>query len=148
VTATPAAPPESLFTRDSRKLVWITLLCLFLQVLGQNWSAEPPLPGSTETERIGWVAFQARPWAGWVVLTVGIAVAAFVIGVARRGARRWDQDRVLALGLAGVVGVTALVWVLFLVQYEWAYWAVDHGVLHPFMLGDVSSVVERPENAG
>jgi hypothetical protein len=139
---------ESLFTRDARKLVWITLLCLFLQVLAQNWSAEPPLPGSRDTEVLGWVAFQARPWIGWAVLTAGSAVAGFVVGVARRGAPRWDQDRVLALGLAGVVGVTVLVWVLFLVQYEWAFWAVDHGVLHPFMLGDVSITVEHPSPAG
>lgn len=143
---------ESLFTRDARKLVWITLLCLVLQVLAQNWSAEPRLPGSTDDVSLGWVTFQARPWIGWVVLTVGFAVAGFVVGVARRGAPRcaprWDQDRMLALGLAGVVGVTVLVWVLFLVQYEWAFWAVDHGVLHPFMLGDVSIAVEYPSQDG
>lgn len=142
------APRESLFTRDARKLVWITLLCLFLQVLAQNWTAGPPLPGSTDDVSLGWVTFQARPWIGWIVLTAGSAVAGFVVGVARRGARRWDQDRVLALGLGGVIGVTALVWVLFLVQYEWAFWAVDHGVLHPFMLGDVSITVEYPSHDG
>lgn len=142
------APRESLFTRDARKLVWTTLLCLFLQVLAQNWSAAPRLPGSTDDVSLGWVTFQARPWIGWVLLTIGSAVAGFVVGVARRGARRWDQDRVLALGLGGVIGVTALVWVLFLVQYEWAFWAVDHGVLHPFMLGDVSITVEYPSHDG
>lgn len=148
MTARERAARESLFTRDSRKLVWITLLCLVLQVLGQNWSAEPLLPGSTDRVTLGSVAFQARPWVGWAVLTVAVAVAGFGVGVARRGARRWDQDRVLALGLAGVVGVTGLVWVLFLVQYEWAYWAVEHGMLHPFMLGDVSSSVQYPPQDG
>lgn len=148
MTAPHATPRESLFTRDSRKLVWVTALCLVLQVIGQNWSAEPRLPGSTDAVTLGQVSFQARPWIGWVVLTVGFAVAGFVVGIARRGARRWDQDRVLALGLAGVVGVTVLVWVLFIVQYEWAFWAVDHGILHPFMLGDVSSTVGYPSYDG
>lgn len=145
MTTTAAEPQgrETLFTKDTRKLVWITLLCLFLQVLGQNWSAGPLLPGSTADVSLGSVEFQARPWIGWVVLTIGFAVAGFVVGVARRGAARWDQDRVLALGLAGVVGVTVLVWVLFIVQYEWVYWAVAHGDLHPFTIGDVSSSVER-----
>ncbi|WP_144711385.1 hypothetical protein [Curtobacterium pusillum] len=143
---TPAEEPrtrESLFTTDSRKLVWITLLCLFLQVLAQNWSAGPPLPGSTDDRQLGFVQFGARPWIGWVLLSVGFAFAGFVVGVARRGASRWNQDRILALGLAGVVGVTVLVWVLFIVQYEWVYWAVAHGNLHPFTIGDVAWSIER-----
>ncbi|SFF51235.1 hypothetical protein [Curtobacterium sp. YR515] len=147
---TSAAEPrahESLFTKDARKLVWITLLCLFLQVLGQNWSAQPRLPGSTDVHELGFVQFEARPWIGWVLLTVGFAVAGFVVGVARRGAARWDQDRVLALGLAGVVGVTVLVWVLFIVQWQWVYWAVAHGDLHPFTIGDVSWSIQRLEGA-
>ncbi len=146
MTTTAAEPRgrETLFTTDARKLVWITLICLFLQAIGQNWSAAPLLPGSTPEASPGSVQFEARPWIGWVVLTLGFAVAGFVVGVARRGAARWDQDRVLALGLAGVVGVTVLVWVLFIVQYEWVYWAVAHGNLHPFTIGDVSSSIERP----
>ncbi|WP_439692852.1 hypothetical protein ACRQ4B_00910 [Curtobacterium sp. SP.BCo] len=147
---TPAAETptrESLFTRDARKLVWITLICLFLQVLAQNWSAGPLLPGSTAEETLGSVEFQARPWIGWVLLTIGFAVAGFVVGVARRGAARWDQDRVIALGLAGVLGVTVLVWVLFIVQYEWVYWAVAHGTLHPFTIGDVSWSIQRLDDA-
>ncbi|GGL01345.1 hypothetical protein JOE58_002189 [Curtobacterium luteum] len=145
VTEPPAQ--ESLFTKDARKLVWITLLCLFLQVPGQTWSADPQLPGSIDTHQLGFVQIEARPWIGWALVTTGFAVAGFVVGVARRGAARWDQDRVLALGLAGVVGVTALVWVLFIVQWQWVFWAVAHGDLHPFTIGDISSSVHRLEGA-
>jgi len=144
--AEPAAR-ETLFTKDARKLVWITLLCLFLQVLAQNWSATPPLPGSTDVHPLGSVQFEARPWIGWVLLTTCFAVAGFVVGVARRGAARWDQDRVLALGLAGVVGVTVLVWVVYFVQWQWVFWAVAHGNLHPFTIGDVSWSVHRVDGA-
>jgi hypothetical protein len=114
---TSAAEPrarESLYTKDARKLVWITLLCLFLQVLGQNWSAQPRLPGSTDVHELGFVQFEARPWIGWVLLTVG---------------------------------VTVLVWVLFIVQWQWVYWAVAHGDLHPFTIGDVSWSIQRLEGA-
>lgn len=139
--ATPAA--ETLYTKDARKLVWITLLCLFLQVPAQNWSSAPLLPGSTEEHPNGFVQFEARPWIGWALLTIGFAVAGFVIGVARHGAARWDEDRVLALGLAGVIGVTVLVWLVFIVQWQWVYWAAAHGNVHPFTIGDVGWSIER-----
>ncbi|MBT2501826.1 hypothetical protein [Curtobacterium sp. ISL-83] len=142
-TTAPDRPRESLFTRDSRKLVGITILCLVLQTIGQNWSTGTRLPGGTAAAPAGQVSFHATPWSGWVLLTVAIVVAGFLVGVARRGAARWDQDRVLALTLGVVSGLTAFVWAVGLAQFFWVGWAVEHGVLHPFTIGDVAMTIER-----
>ena len=125
-----ARPEPSQLTKDARWLIVIVLLCILFQQPGSTWSTTF-VHGGQEYD------FRSSPALGWTVLTVGVAVVGFAVAVARRGARRYDEHTVMGLTLAGVLGVTVLVWVLMPVQIAWVQWAVEHGTPRPFVLGDV-----------
>ncbi|PZF53318.1 hypothetical protein DEJ23_14665 [Curtobacterium sp. MCSS17_008] len=123
-------PEPTQFTKDARWLVVIVVLCIVFQQPGSTW-------GTTFVHAGQEFDFRSSPALGTTLLTVGIALAGFVVAVARRGARRFDEHTVMGLALAGVLGVTVAVWLLMPLQMAWVQWAVEHGQAHPFVLGDV-----------
>lgn len=126
----PLAEPSQL-TKDARWMVVIVLLALVVQHLGSTWSWGFPHAGSAYT-------VASAPWTGWTLLTIGFAVIGFAVAIARRGSERFDEHVVMGLALAGVVGTTALVWLLFPIETTWVQWAVQHGNPHPFVVGNVT----------
>ena len=126
-------PEPSQLTKDTRWLVVIVLLALVVQHFGATWATGFAHGGSS-------YSITSRPWVGWTLLTIGFAVAGFLVAIGRRGAARFDEHTVMGLALAGVVGTTALVWLLVPVETTWIQWAVEHGNPHPFVVGDVSVV--------
>jgi hypothetical protein len=131
----------SQLTKDARWMVLIVVLALVVQHFGSTWSTGFSHAGTT------W-SMMSSPWAGWTLLTIGFAVVGFVVAIVRRGAARFDEHAVMGLALAGVVGTTALVWLLFPVETTWVQWAVQHGDPHPFVIGNVQVVPRYADYAG
>ncbi|MFJ4219721.1 hypothetical protein [Curtobacterium luteum] len=136
-----ARPEPSQFTKDARWMVLIVLLAFVVQHFGATWSTGFSHDGTSTT-------ITSSPWVGWTLLTVGFAVVGFVVAIARRGATRFDEHTVMGLALAGVIGTTVLVWLLFPVETTWVQWAVEHGNPHPFVIGNVDLVSRYADYAG
>jgi hypothetical protein len=134
-------PEPSQLTKDARWLVVIVLLCIVFQQPGSTWSLDVQHAGQQ-------YSFVSHPSLGWTMLTVGFAVVGFVVAIARRGARRFDEHTVMGLALAGVLGTTVLVWLLMPAQMAWLQWAVEHGRTHPFVLGNVVEHVRYANYTG
>lgn len=124
-------PPPSQLTKDARWMVVIVLLAIVVQHFGSTWSTGFPHAGSSYT-------VTSAPWSGWTLLTIGFAVVGFVVAIGRRGAVRFDEHVVMGLALAGVIGTTVVVWLLFPIETTWVQWAVQHGDPHPFVVGNVT----------
>jgi hypothetical protein len=134
-------PAPSQLTKDARWLVVIVVLCIVFQQPGSTWGTSFPHAGQEYD-------FESHPALGWTLITVGFAVVGFLVAIARRGARRFDEHTVMGLALAGVVGTTVLVWLLMPAQIAWVQWAVEHGWTHPFVIGNVTEQVRYADYAG
>ncbi len=134
-------PEPSQLTKDARWMVIIVVLALVVQQFGATWSTGFS-HGGTET------TITSHPWVGWTLLTVGSAVVGFVVAIARRGARRFDEHAVMGLALAGVIGTTVLVWLLIPVEMTWVQWVVEHENPHPFVIGNVDVVSRYADYTG
>lgn len=134
-------PEPSQLTKDARWLVVIVALCIVFQQPGSTWGMDLAHGGQQ-------YSFESHPWEGWTLLTIGFAVAGFVVAFARRGAPRFDEHTVMGLGLAAVIGTTVLVWLLMPAQMAWVQWAVERGSTHPFLLGNVVEHVRYADYSG
>lgn len=122
-------------------MVVIVLLCILFQQPGSTWGTSFPDAGRE-------YSFESHPAVGWSLVTVGFAVAGFLVAIARRGAARYDEHAVMGLALAGVIGTTVLVWLLMPAQIASVQWAVEHGRTHPFVVGNVTEHVRYADHLG